>query len=266
MPAERFNLTWDQFEASVGNSFRDLLNDKDFTDVTLVTEDDEHIKAHKVVLSTCSPVLKNILIKNHHQHPLIYLSDIKSKAMKALVNFIYLGETEVGQDDLDLFMKAASKFKIKGLSNDMEAKTQNEELLPYYSEPQTEKKKRAGLEVGYTHRQKESFIKQEEVDANIVNSCEVSVIPRGDEVTIDEGDIFRVDNLFQGNEVRKLGSAYKCQKCDYQAIKGSHLKAHIKAKHEGIKFPCSMCEYKASFSSDLKRHQRTKHSSVQLNY
>ena len=70
MSTERFNLTWDQFEASVGNSFRDLLNDKDFADVTLVTEDDEQIKAHKVVLSTCSPVFKNILIKNHHQHPL----------------------------------------------------------------------------------------------------------------------------------------------------------------------------------------------------
>ena len=53
MSAEHFNLTWDQFETSVGSSFRELLNDKDFTDVTLVTEDDEQIKAHKVVLSTC---------------------------------------------------------------------------------------------------------------------------------------------------------------------------------------------------------------------
>jgi hypothetical protein len=52
MSAQRFNLTWDQIETSVGNSFRELLNDKDFTDVTLVTADDEQIKAHKAVLST----------------------------------------------------------------------------------------------------------------------------------------------------------------------------------------------------------------------
>ena len=173
--------------------------------------------------------------------------------MNALVKFIYLGETEVGQHDLDLFMKAASKFKIKGLSNEMEPKTQKE-LLPNYSEPQKEKRTR--LEIDYTHKQKESFIKQEEVDL-----CEVSLLPRADEVINDEG----VDALCQSNEVRKLGGSYQCEKCDYQAIKGSHLKAHIKAKHDGIKFPCSMCEYKASFSSDLKKHQRRIHSLAQLN-
>ena len=74
-----------------------------------------------------------------------------------------------------------------------------------------------------------------------------------------------VDALCQRNEVIQLGGSYQCEKCDYQAIKGSHLKAHIKAKHEGIKFPCNMCEYKASFSSDLKKHQRRIHSLAQLN-
>merc|ERR1712202_31950 len=99
MSSEMFNLTWNDFEHCASNSFKDLLSQSDFVDVTLVSEDEQEMKAHKVVLSACSPVLKNILVRNPHQHPLIYLTGVKSQELKSLINFMYLGQAEVGQDN-----------------------------------------------------------------------------------------------------------------------------------------------------------------------
>ena len=51
------------------------MTSKDFADVTLVTEDKKHLRAHRYILSACSSVFKNILeIDLHNNNPLIYLS------------------------------------------------------------------------------------------------------------------------------------------------------------------------------------------------
>ena len=119
MIPEVFYLTWNNFESCVINSFKDLLSEKDFLNVTLVSEDDQKRKAHKVVISACSPVLKNILLRNPHQHPLVYLSGVKYQELRCLVNFMYLGQAQVRQDDLDIFMNIADKFQVKGLCDEI---------------------------------------------------------------------------------------------------------------------------------------------------
>ena len=113
---EKFNLCWDQFSQNAITSIKSLKLDQDFTDVTLACEENKYFKAHKVILSSCSDFFKSILIQNPHQHPLIYLNGINFLDLQAILNFIYLGQTEVEQKDLDCFMKAAKTLKIKGLS------------------------------------------------------------------------------------------------------------------------------------------------------
>ena len=84
-------LTRNDFETNAPNSFRNLWKDGHFTDVTLATKDDQQIRVHKVILSSCSPFFRNILLKNPHQNPLLYLKDIKYRELELLVEFIYLG-------------------------------------------------------------------------------------------------------------------------------------------------------------------------------
>ena len=62
MSTDKFNLSWNDFEHCTRNSFRELINEHEFADVTLVSNDDKQVKAHKVILSSCSPVFKNILL------------------------------------------------------------------------------------------------------------------------------------------------------------------------------------------------------------
>ena len=56
---ENFCLRWNDFESNLSSAFRELRDDADFFDVTLATDEDE-VKAHKVVLSACSPHLKQV--------------------------------------------------------------------------------------------------------------------------------------------------------------------------------------------------------------
>eukprot|EP00091_Calanus_sinicus_P016476 TRINITY_DN35856_c0_g1_i1.p1 TRINITY_DN35856_c0_g1~~TRINITY_DN35856_c0_g1_i1.p1 ORF type:complete len:104 (-),score=12.32 TRINITY_DN35856_c0_g1_i1:142-453(-) len=102
MEPEKFCLRWNNFKSSISESFQNLREEKDFFDVTLACEDDQ-IQAHKVILSACSPFFRNILRRNPHQHPLLYLKEVKYKELLAVVNFMYLGEVSVAQDELNFF-------------------------------------------------------------------------------------------------------------------------------------------------------------------
>ena len=108
-------LSWKEFEQCAGNAFKGLYQDSDFTDVTLACMDDIQIKAHKVILTASSPFFKNILAKNAHSHPLLYLKGINGKVLEALLAFMYMGESKVLEADLKDFLDTADELKIKGL-------------------------------------------------------------------------------------------------------------------------------------------------------
>ena len=81
---ENYNLMWGDFTSNLSLTVKDLRNDADFLDVSIACEDDT-IDAHKVILSAASPFFRNILRKNKHPHPYIYLNGVKLKDMKNLI-------------------------------------------------------------------------------------------------------------------------------------------------------------------------------------
>ena len=122
--SEKFCLRWNDFEKNISTSFRELKDDEDFFDVTLVCELSQ-IKAHKVVLSACSPFFRTILKTNPHQHPLLYLKGISMEDMTSVLAFMYHGEVSVGQDNLNSFLAVAEDLNVKGLTQG-ENKANNE--------------------------------------------------------------------------------------------------------------------------------------------
>ena len=77
-----------------------MREDDDFADVTLACEDGKQFKAHKVILATSSPSLQNILRKNSHAHPLMYMRGMKSEDLVAIMDFLYCGEAKIYQENL----------------------------------------------------------------------------------------------------------------------------------------------------------------------
>jgi len=115
MGTEKFCLRWNDFETNISVAFRELREEKDFFDVTLAC-DDSQIQAHKVILSACSPFFRNVLRRNPHQHPLLYLKGVKYKELLSVLNFMYMGEVNVAQEELNSFLAVAEDLRVKGLT------------------------------------------------------------------------------------------------------------------------------------------------------
>jgi len=257
MALDRFNLAWNDFEKCVSNSFKELLDNGYFVDVTLATDDDYHIKAHKVVLSTCSPVLKSILEKHPHQHPLIYMSGIKHQELKSIINFMYVGETEVAHDKLEIFMSIAAKFKIKGLSN-----------CQINEEPSRPNQEQAKLEFKSIH--KDDPLKEAlEADKKDENNDAQGLTPKEEEDNVvNASDDKIMDAYIESNQSKKteeskeptkIGQEYFCQYCDYKARFRNNVYNHTAAQHEGKRFPCDFCQYESKYYGDLIKHKGRKH-------
>ena len=114
--SEKFCLRWNDFESNVSSAFREIREEKDFFDVTLACDDDSQIQAHKVIIAACSPFFRNILRKNSHPSPLLYLKGVKYKELVSVLNFMYMGEVNVAQDDLNSFLAVAEDLRVKGLT------------------------------------------------------------------------------------------------------------------------------------------------------
>ena len=115
MSSEKFCLRWNDFERNISHAFQELREDKDFFDVTIAC-DDEQMKAHKVILAACSPFFKTILLRNKHEHPLLYLKGVKCVDLVSVLSFMYHGEVNVAQEDLNSFLSVAEDLKVKGLT------------------------------------------------------------------------------------------------------------------------------------------------------
>lgn len=117
--ADKFCLRWNDFESNISAAFRDLRNDADFFDVTLASEDDRQIQAHKLILSACSPFFRRIL-KRHGRPgaaPILYLKGVRYADLVCVLNFMYHGEVSVAQEELNAFLAVAEELCVKGLTS-----------------------------------------------------------------------------------------------------------------------------------------------------
>ena len=101
-----------------------MRNDQDFADVTLVCEDGTQIETHRVILASSSPFFMEILKKNKHPHPMIYMRGLKAEVLVAMADFLYYGETNVNQESLEAFFGLAEGLRLKGLT-DSSAESKN---------------------------------------------------------------------------------------------------------------------------------------------
>ena len=116
-PTNKFCVQWDDYEQNVKSSFKELREDREFADLTLVCQDGREFEVHKNILAFSSLFFMDILRKRKHSHPLLYLSGIRSDILVSVPDFIYRGEANVFQGDIENFLAVAEELKLKGLTN-----------------------------------------------------------------------------------------------------------------------------------------------------
>lgn len=114
---QKLHIKWTGFQDNVSGSLGTVQEDGDFSDVTLVCDDDQQIKAHKVILAASSSVFKSMLKRTGHPHPLIFLRGVTAKDLASVMDFIYRGEVTVSQEDLQDFLSTAEDLQVTGVKH-----------------------------------------------------------------------------------------------------------------------------------------------------
>ena len=243
---EKFSLKWDDFKSTVSNSFGILREEKEFFDVTLVSDDERQIPAHKLVLSACSDFFKSILRNNSHSHPLLYLSGIHSTNLSLILDYIYQGEVQIYQEHLDSFLEVAQKLKIEGL---ITAADNNQTPL--------------GKDEDIDLKLPEVFAARdlENIESN---RKEVSEGRRKNQtkpertIAVTVNDITSVDDAIQ-EHLGKEDGVYFCKVCDYSRKLKTDVTKHIETHIEGISYNCSLCDKTFRSRPSLYRHKSKDH-------
>ena len=122
---KKYTLTWHSYSDHLRDALREMKTSSEFADVTLVTDDKQQIKAHRNILSACSPVFKNIFqIDCNNTNPVIYLQGIQHSEMESIMQFIYLGEAKFYEEGMSEFLMASKNLEIKDLSTGIEMNNQ----------------------------------------------------------------------------------------------------------------------------------------------
>ena len=250
--SEKFCLKWNDFQENVNTAFASLRKDNNFTDVTLAFEDGNQVEAHKVVLAASSPFFENLLKRNKHAHPLIYMRGLKSEDLIAILDFLYYGEAKIYQENLDNCLIIAEDIKLKGLngeeSNGENTQNQtNKHIVPSAGEQLNDDTNK-------------SLLSQKNSENHIMSSMAVT-LPRhefsGDMKQLDvkiETMMCKGKNMIS-NGPDEMIKAYICQLCGKEGRK-CDIKRHVEANHlEGITIPCSLCEKTFASRNSLRRHK-----------
>lgn len=71
--------------------FHNLQKDEKMVDVTIAAGG-RVFKAHKLVLSVCSPYFQKIFLEHPSTHPILFMTDVNSGHMAGLLDFMYSGQ------------------------------------------------------------------------------------------------------------------------------------------------------------------------------
>ena len=254
--SEKFCLQWNDFKQNVNSAFGSLRNDKDFTDVALACEDGQEIEAHKVILAASSPFFEKILQKSKHPHPLIYLRGFQSKDFVSVLDFLYFGEANVFQEDLDSFLAIAEEIQLKGLTNQSSKDLIQEQEESQYAEPiQEDRNLPNKLATPYPDLKHKRNVP--------ITAPTAVAIPNQSSIDLQALDEKVKSMMEKGQKMIPTGTQQKtlciCKVCGKEGLPAS-IRDHIEANHLiGICIPCDVCDKTFTSRNNLNNHKSRLH-------
>ena len=249
--SEKFCLKWNDFNSNVSKSFGLLRNEEYLHDVTLVSDDNKQVSAHKLVLSACSEYFKNIFRNNHkHQHPLLCLDGLSSTDLTNVLDYIYNGEVQIYQDNLDRFLAVAQKFKLEGL---LGGEDQSEEIA--YNDTTSNVKEEDCIQ-NY-----ESYVMpvQLEKERKTKPRDQVQKVDGTISLNTNGNELNDIDEKLMEHVARLPNKTLQCKICGKTASQLSNIKNHIETHVEGLSFPCPVCGKTFRSRHTMRSHKSQNH-------
>ena len=255
--AEKLCLQWNDFQDNVKNAFGHLRGTNDFVDVTLACEDGQQIEAHKVILAASSPFFQRILKRNKHSQPLIYMKGMKSDDLTAIIDFLYYGEANIYQENLDSFLAIAEELQLKGLegSKDQQESNREERLNPnekFKTDSKLPPPKTQQTMRETTHDSNKTGSNTLALPQTSVMSAELQELDETVKAMMEtSGKMVQVGN--------RKACAKVCKVCGKEGH-ATDIKRHIENNHlEGVSIPCNLCDKRLRTRHALGRHRMSDH-------
>ena len=249
---EKLCLQWNDFKENVNTAFGKLREDNDFSDVTLVCEDGKQLEAHQIILATSSPFFENLFRKKKRPSPMIFMRGVKYEDLVAILDFLYIGEANVFQENLDSFIAIAGELQLKGLTAESkDGSVKNEEQSG--PENRFNRNKQAIKQIPLPpHHEDVHGIDQKNMVAKTVDTS----------ISVDlEGLDDQINSMI--NLTEKVDQAYRkmviCNVCGHEGPRAFVVR-HIEAKHiTGVSHPCDICGKTARSRHALRVHKMNHH-------
>ena len=238
---EKFSLKWNDYLVNVTKKFSSLRNEEEFSDVTLVSSDKRQVSTHKVVLSSSSDYFKAILQSNNKSKDIILcLENVSYEELNFMLDYVYNGEVNIEQDQLDRFLTIAQRFQLEGLisdeSGELEAEDTHSSNVKYSNEIHPETKNVDDVkkisQIGVKEHIKicsEEFQSVEELDEKI------------------KENLSKVD--VDGTK------KWQCIICNRVSRDLSNAKEHVEVHIEGLSFSCQSCDKTFRSRNALRQHK-----------
>ena len=244
--SEKFSLKWNDYSSNWSRSLSQLRKETNFADVTLVTDDKVKFSAHTILLSSCSNTFKFILKENTHSHtnPLIYLSGVSSVNLGFILDYIYNGEVNLYQEQLDSFLESSEKLEIEGLLGGKQEETSqegwdSEENVQIKEKSPDEEKSLVTMKSISSVKTRSQVIRPQVYDDKSIDVS--SMTPEEVEVEIER--------LFQ-----KTDGVWSCLTCGFTNIRKSKIRRHVEVHIDGLSYTCNFCHKEFRLKDSLDCH------------
>jgi len=236
---DRFCLNWSGYDENIREYFRQLRGNQRFFDVTLVTDDGQHIQAHKVILSAGSNFFSDIFMKSNHSNMLVYLKGISSDKLEPVIDFIYNGEAFITQEQLKVFIETGKELQVKGLEGDLTGVDENKTEMPMNPQENEQKYDNYYAEKVFT------------------GSSEVAKMNGGNLQTTNAELSLQINEMIEKKE-----GVWGCKICGKTATTNSGIHRHAEIHIEGMSHICHICSKTFPNRPCLRKHISDIHSEL----
>ena len=273
---ETFSLKWKNFQSNVTKSFQRLRYEEEYSDVTLMGDDFQPLQAHKVVLSSCSEYFKNVLLNSRkHSHPVLCMEGINKHDLTNILDYVYNGEIQLYQDEVDRFITISDRYKLDGLigpTTEIDEKP-GEITLQIEVDPNVELStvsdiipEREMETEPNTVSHKQEIVDEKPVEIPLLNdlepNAELNIVSDISEPNKVKQEIVmspsenknKLNVKFEELFKLEMTGMFTCNICPKVAKHKSHMKEHVEIHTNNLKYQCKLCDKSYKQGSTLRSH------------
>ena len=282
---EKFSFKLDEYFSDIKQVFKSIRHEDSLSDVTLVCGD-EVIKAHKVVLCSASEFFRNLFRKCEKDNPVIVLKMSDLPQLSSLLDFLYEGEVEIEQDNLQTFLSTAAELRIKGLTQNDSKQDEDPDKQQIYAPFSNSSSQ---LLQSHSTTGSSNFLQSSDLQAfpSYEEICKVSLgyseplLDAKDDVASsvgshdyqaigvghasEDGDDNRAVSPVQDPSLSFRNGSWCCGKCGQsnrsKVSMREHMESHLENSHT---FFCSSCGKPFKTRTSMRLHKYRSHVSEKL--